>query len=155
MTDNEIKQAIEACREKLGITIPIFMEWNDRFTTKMGDACYYKYYGRIRLSVKLFRRASEQDQRETVIHEVCHIAKEHLGYPGDHHGYWWKTLNYKCGIYPKRTHNVDTTGLSRKQDRYSVKCGCQNPPTITKNLLTRMRRGAAYKCKACGQRISL
>jgi len=53
----------------------VVVEWNPRFTRRLGDAGYshVTFRATIRLSIPLWPRATDQDRRETVIHEVCHI----------------------------------------------------------------------------------
>ena len=71
----------------------IIVEWNKRFTRRLGDAYYnpFAYRARIRLSIPLWPRASAEDRRETVIHEVCHvIAKYKFGLFVADHGSEWK-----------------------------------------------------------------
>ena len=48
----------------------VIVEWNSRFTRRLGDGIYspLTFRARIRLSVPLWPRASEKDRRETVIH---------------------------------------------------------------------------------------
>jgi SprT protein len=133
----------------------IKVEWNARFTRKVGDANYR--LNRVRFSAPLWPRASEQERRETVIHEVCHLVanyKYNLSAKVGHcspHGVEWKSLMRKCGILPKRTHNVDRTGLRRNhtQTKYKVYCSCREW-LIGPIRMRRMNTGTRfYTCPTC------
>ena len=78
ITDRHIKEWIRFACERNGVpelAQVILVEWSLRFTRRMGDATYspINYGARIRLSIPLWPRASEEDRRETVIHEACHV----------------------------------------------------------------------------------
>lgn len=96
----------------------IIVEWNSRFTRRMGDAIYspISMRARIRLSLPLWPRASAQDRRETVIHETCHcvVGYKH-GYAASAHGSAWKKAMQNCGVEPIRLHSVDRAGLIRRR----------------------------------------
>ena len=71
----------------------IVVEWNPRFTRRLEDAAYSSitYRARIRLSIPLWPRATEEDRRETVIHETCHlIAFYKFGQVAAPHGSEWR-----------------------------------------------------------------
>ena len=94
----------------------IVVEWNARFTRRMGDALYSPstFRARIRLSIPLWGRASEQDRRETVIHEACHLVVYYKNCNAAQHGPEWREAMRNCGVEPQRTHSVDRTGLTRR-----------------------------------------
>ena len=103
----------------------ILVEWNPRFTRRLGDGGYNRHSmgARVRLSLPLWPRASEADRRETVIHETCHVI---IGYKfgnARHHGPEWKEAMKNCGVEPQRTHSVDRTGLARRQKQF-ILLGC-------------------------------
>lgn len=156
----------------------IFWEWNNRFTNRMGDAIYkafpvkYKSYdlitgvsrwekrGRIRLSTKLFNRASVEVQRETVIHEACHIVDAYLDNPYCHvtkgHGPTWQALCHKCGIKPDRYHCVPRGGLRSKVRRLDLHCRkCSRVHRATKTKITRNRNAGARLICPCGGQVYL
>jgi SprT protein len=99
----------------------IIIEWNSRFTRRMADAfyCPATYRARIRLSIPLWPRASEEQRRETIIHEVCHCVVWYKhGLLVLAHGGQWKQAMLRCGLEPVRCHSIDRTGLAR-----SRRCG--------------------------------
>lgn len=95
----------------------IMVEWNARFTRRMGDALYSPstFRARIRLSIPLWKRASERDRHETVIHEACHIIVFYKHPNATQHGPEWREAMRNCGVEPKRTHSVDRSGLARQR----------------------------------------
>jgi len=148
------------------------IEFNNRMTVAMGTAQYFKNkrsysydgetrcttfknQGLIKLSRKLFDRASEKDQIETVIHEACHIVDRHLNNPRckktEGHGPTWKALMEKCGIEPKRYHHVCNKGL-RKKTRVHLECTvCNHLYKITKHRWSRGGRStSSWRCKCSG-----
>ena len=127
----------------------ITVEWNNRFTRKMGDANWK--LNRVRFSVPLWPRASEDERRTTVIHEVCHLVAnykyklfEKRGRRNPH-GQEWKHLMKLCGIRPERCHNVDRTGLKRHNTRtkYKVYCECREW-LVGPVRMKRMNSGARF-----------
>ena len=145
----------------------ITIEWNSRFTRRMGDAEWKRVrgivteeYGIVRFSRPLWPRADETQRNQTVIHEVCHIVKAYK-YPQlnpgrrNPHGREWKHLMRLCGITPKRTHKVDRTGLARHNTRtkYRVACKCREL-LIGPTRYRRMKSGvSSYACQLCGGKI--
>jgi SprT protein len=134
----------------------IVVEWNRRFTKRLGDGGYnpVTFQSKIRLSVPLWPRASEQDRRETVIHEACHVIVGFKHGVAAAHGYEWKESMKNCGVEPLRTHSVDRTGLIRRHRRY-ILCDCPNEGIEKKCRITAreynlVRRGKEYWCKVCG-----
>src|SRR6185436_3239730 len=97
-----IKEAIAFACEANGVPeiIPrISVQFNPRFTNRMGDALFNGTIMRIRLSTPLWGRASDEQKRETVIHEACHIiARYKHGLDIRPHGYHWISCMKKAGI---------------------------------------------------------
>jgi SprT protein len=133
----------------------IVVEWKSRFTRRLGDAMYspLTFQAKIRLSLPLWPRASEQDRRETVIHEACHIIVRYKGMFVADHGPEWKAAMRNCGVEPLRTHAVDRTGLARRQRRYILlECpnhGLEHKCRITARQFNMVQRGAEFCCKKC------
>jgi SprT protein len=89
----------------------IVIEWNRRFTRRLGDAVFnpITFQSKIRLSIPLWPRASSQDKRETVVHEAGHLIVWHkFGLVVKAHGSEWKAAMMNCEVEPLRTHEVDT-----------------------------------------------
>jgi predicted SprT family Zn-dependent metalloprotease len=111
------------------------------------------------LSIALWSRASEQDRRETVIHETCHVIVGYKhGFLASHHGAEWKQAMKNCGVEPVRTHNVDRTGLARQQRRFILlDCpaeGVESKCRCTARDYNRLRRGKELWRKKCGLHLT-
>lgn len=144
----------------------IIVEWNPRFTRRLGDGVYspITYRARIRLSLPLWPRASDKDRRETVIHETCHciVGYKHLD-KGSFgvvapHGSEWKQAMRNCGVEPLRNHTVDRTGLARSQ-RLFILLDCPNDGLerkcrITAKQFNLLQKGKWFVCKNCGLNLS-
>ena len=135
----------------------IVVEWNRRFTRRLGDAAYNSvtFRARIRLSSPLWQRASEVDRRETVIHEVCHIIVGYrFGFAAAPHGFEWKEAMENCGVEPLRLHTIDRTGLARRQRRFILlDCphqGVKHKCRISAREFNRVQRGEEFWCRNCG-----
>ena len=134
----------------------ILVEWNRRFTRRLGDGMWSptRMLARIRLSVPLWGRALEEDRKETVIHETCHIIVFYKHATADPHGPEWREAMKNCGLEPVRTHDVDRTGVARRQ-RLFVLCDCpkEEKCRIGVRHFNLVRRGAEFRCNVCGLHI--
>jgi SprT protein len=135
----------------------IIIEWNRRFTRRLGDAVFnpITYQSRIRLSIPLWPRASSQDRMETVVHEACHIIVWHkFDLFVAPHGPEWRQAMKNCGVEPLRTHDVDRTGLARRQQRFILlDCpnhGIEHKCRMSAKEFNQIRGGAMMECKVCG-----
>ena len=124
------------------------VEYNSRFTRRMGDAS--PSLMRIRLSIPLWGRVDDAKHKNTVIHEVCHLlAPIVAGGRVQSHGATWKRLMRQCGQEPTRCHNADRTGLARRMPRVATaRCKCMTHQ-LTNILLNKMLRGRQYRCNKC------
>jgi SprT protein len=132
----------------------IVIEWNPRFTRRLGDAVFNPttFQSKIRLSIPLWPRASIQDRMETVVHETCHIIVWHkFGLFIAAHGPEWKQAMRNCGIQPERTHDVDRTGLARRQKRFILlDCPNEHKCRMTAREFNQIQKGTVMECKVCG-----
>jgi SprT protein len=159
MDDQHIREWIRFACERNGVSElaqVILVEWNPRFTRRLGDAAYSSttFRARIRLSLPLWPRTSEKDRRETVIHETCHIIVGYRFAFAAPHGSEWKEAMRNCGVKPLRTHEVDRNGLARKQRRFILlDCpheGVERKCRCTIREFNRLRRGVEMWCRNCG-----
>lgn len=120
-------------------------EWNGRFTTRMGDATWPAAV--IRLSTPLWPRASVEERRETVIHELCHVLTGHKFGKMDGHGARWQSLMREAGYRrPGRCHLVSNDGLV---PRVEAACRCQIHK-ITSHKAGQIRSGKkVWVCRSC------
>ena len=139
------------------------VEWNSRFTRRMGDAEWKKLKGTgiVRFSLPLWPRATPEERRNTVIHEVCHIVANYKYQlwrnPGrrNPHGKEWAYCMRQCGQNPARCHKVDRTGLKRNHTRtkYKVHCDCKEW-LIGPARMRRITRGTTdYQCPYCKTKV--
>lgn len=132
----------------------IQIKFNNRFTRRMGDAsaCGGRYV--VRLSAPLWPRATKEQQRETVIHEACHIIDSYLHGQMNGHQRPWKMLMIRCGLQPERCHTVNRDGIARKSKTVSVYCHC-GTKQIGQIRARKMRQGVSqYRCTTCRDIIS-
>jgi SprT protein len=132
--------------------------WNARFFARMGDARWdcRQNLGFIRLSAPLWAKASRDQQVETIIHEACHVIADYKFGRRQKHGPRWQEMMRLCGYQsPRRCHTVDLGGIRARRlgRRLSATCGCPGGILITAVVARRVRAGAAYSCRACGQRL--
>ena len=164
MEDRQIREWIRFACERNDAEVlaqVIQVEWNRRFTRRLGDGMYslVSYRARIRLSVPLWSRASDEDKRETVVHEACHcIVGFKQGYVRRPHGPEWKQAMRNCGVEPLRLHTVDRTGLTRRQRRFAL-LDCPNRGVghkcrITVRQFNMLKRGTEFYCKRCGIHVT-
>jgi predicted SprT family Zn-dependent metalloprotease len=129
--------------------------WNPKLTATMGQAHYRCFAGVVKplkmdFAPRLFKRASEEEQRQTVYHECAHIVDYHKGTyeKGSAHGPSWKRYMRMAGVTPKRTHNVMPVG------RVEVWCLCRSH-YITKKMRNRIKNGQIRRCRKCKSKIAL
>lgn len=136
----------------------IVVQWNRRFTRRLGDAIYSrkKKRGRIRLSVPLWSRCTGDDKRETVIHETCHVI---VGYKNcdstkrvKPHGPEWRAAMIRCGLKPVVYHTIDREGIG-----YFLVRDCPNTLNgkcrVGRRDFFRLQRGLFLHCTLCGLRV--
>jgi len=132
----------------------IIVKWNKRYTSCMGKALYRGQWDMtVSFSVPLWPRANQEERKQTVIHETCHIiTRHHYGYQVKPHGREWKRAMMRAGVNPKRCHSVSTAGLKRKTKQYKYDCGCQ-VHTVGKVRHQRIQNGTIYRCARCKCRL--
>lgn len=177
LTREQIRECIrKACADNDMAWLEPFIvvSWNNRFTNRMGDAnafgsCPQTMQGvgtslhmplgkrpRIRLSSVLFPRAAQDKQRNTVIHEACHIIANVRAGRRVAHGDGWKIAMRRAGQTPKRCYDrseVDRTGIDKCVKAF---CGCKGGARLGPVQAKKARSGrTVYRCNRCSQRISL
>jgi len=87
MTNKTVREIIrETCESNdcPEVVDLVWFEWSNRMTATMGSVRGINLKGyQVKLSTKLFARASKDEQRDTVIHEVCHAIDDYLNQRGD------------------------------------------------------------------------
>jgi predicted SprT family Zn-dependent metalloprotease len=146
----------------------LWIDWKEAFTSRMGDALYATNGQRVRRSSERFRidgticrarfsiplwvRATEEDRRQTVIHEVCHLVAAHEAHLAGRkvssaHGYEWKAVMRRAGVRPKRCHNVSTKGLGKKTIPAHCACGDHYLTPLVAGRIIVLQR--TYTCGRC------
>lgn len=131
-----------------GLVGRVSVEFNNSFTSRMGDATYRMR--RIRLSAPLWFRASDEERREVVIHELVHLITHTLFPRASAHGREWRWLMSLAGGTGSRTHRVDTSGLKRAGATFACKCRTFD---FGATRTARARKGANYFCRACRSQV--
>jgi SprT protein len=108
---------------------------------------------RVKLSTKLFARVDEEEQRDTVIHEVCHAIDGYLNQRRMSHGEGWKTAMRLAGQEPRRVvHNVSTEGLV-KRFLYTCPNNCHKFKMSTR-MHNQIAKGQKRICVTCKNPLS-
>ncbi len=103
---------------------------------------------RLRLNAALLEREGADFARDTLIHELCHLAVwERHGRRARPHGPEWQALMRALGCVPQRCHNAAVTPL-RSQRRFRYACDC-SVHDITTTRHRRAQRGVRYLCRRC------
>jgi predicted SprT family Zn-dependent metalloprotease len=125
--------------------------------------------GLICFNVELYYRATDEQRRKNMIHELAHILAN-LRHNRDEkpgkersvgHGSAWKAMMRELGEEPVRCHDVDTCDVKRKQTRYQMLCPkrCGWSFTFAKARRTRRineaRKGKTRRCPRCRAQIRL
>ena len=123
----------------------IKIEWNDRFTRRMGDASYRNMT--VRFSLPLWPHASEEARTQTIVHEACHIIARHeFGRGIQAHGCEWRKVMARAGyLNAERCHSVDRSAVVH---RHEWKCSCQTYQ-IGKQIHRKMLAGQRRYCRKC------
>ncbi|MCG5548840.1 SprT-like domain-containing protein [Halorhodospira halochloris] len=89
----------------------------------------------------------------TVVHELCHLAAYALhGTCG--HDPAWRSVMEAVGFTPKRTHDLDITGLPGVQRRWRYRCSCGDVYVSTTRH-NRIQQGKAiYRCTRCNDPLT-
>jgi predicted SprT family Zn-dependent metalloprotease len=120
--------------------------WNQRFLRLFGRA--HISAAHVELSNKIWPLASVEERKETIYHEVAHIAAWQI-FQERGHGAKWKQCMSAVGYKDaERCHNVDVSKLLMHR-RHPVFCDCR-VHLVTKNALNQMRAGRSkFRCIKC------
>ena len=108
----------------------------------------------IKFSGPLWERANDEQQKENVFHETCHIIVAlKYGFGLRAHGSEWGACMEACGYEPIRCHKVDRTGLCKKYVKYEVKCKCTDSIWVGHAKAAHIRK-FSYSCMKCNSHVS-
>ena len=153
-----VREALEIGGFPVEIAGRIRLESNSRFSRRMGDArCTSQgqplIVGVIRLSSHaLWRCATPEKRRNTVVHELAHVIAWHKFGRTEGHGPRWKSIMRKLGEAPKRCHTVNREGIRRPQERRSpqvvvVNQGARVASFGIGSLVTFTHKGLTFVCR--------
>jgi len=159
---------VEYAFECNNVSVPDMLKtsFSGRMTRCMGytyikySSCFSSFNligAEIKLSKKLWERATPAERKNTVIHEACHVIQAVVDSDGYRrtkggHGQKWKELMVNTGEEPEICHKVSTCGLERRQQRFTYCCACREHK-ITKTRVNKIKKGAVYRCVKCKQEI--
>lgn len=130
----EIFQCALKCLRQYGLK-----KWTFKFdhSTRRAGCCNYREK-LISISFNLARNASDEDIRDTILHEIAHalVGKKH------NHDSVWKAKAHEIGCSGERTHR-----LAFSPPRYHVTC--EN----TCWTHTAERRNSRLICRTCGGQL--
>jgi predicted SprT family Zn-dependent metalloprotease len=151
MTNKTVREIIrETCESNdcPEVVDLVWFEWSNRMTSTMGSVSGGPTKGyRVKLSTKLFARADEEEQRDTVIHEVCHAIDNYLNQRGMTHGEDWKIAMRLAGREPCRLHDVSIEGLV-KRFLYTCPDNCHKFKISTR-MHNQIAKGQERICVTC------
>ena len=155
-TKPEMQRVIRECCEANNVGYlaeRISIEFNDRFTSRLGDANISLM--RVRFSAPLWRRASVKERTNTVAHEACHlIARHKFGRRIKSHGGEWRACMLVAGYSPTRCHSVSTAGLRKSHKTCRAVCGCTTH-MVTPKKFAAIAQGAKWTCRNCHGKLRI
>lgn len=90
---------------------------------------------------------------DTVTHELAHLAAYAI-YGTCGHDPAWRSVMEALGFTPKRTHDLDITGLPGVQRRWRYRCSCGDI-FLTTTRHNRIQRGKSiYRCTRCNDPLT-
>lgn len=114
--------------------------------TTAGQA--YSQRNHVRLNAVLYQENVDDFIADTIPHEVAHLIARQLHQGIQPHGPEWQAVMRDFGIEPKRTHSYDTKN-ARTTRMFPYRCDCRDHE-LSAARHNKARRGAVYRCKACG-----
>lgn len=145
---NVINQVVEEFKTFFP-TVPVPpIYWNPNMRTTAGKAKVSRKMRQgewIQLNPHLLQ--DEKNLRQTLMHELCHIA-DFVLYGKLGHGPTWKHCMRLTGRQPNRCHQYDTSSLKRRHKRHPAKCNCRTYE-LTGVRVRKIQAGARYLCRSC------
>lgn len=130
MTHQAIQQLARQLLNQHGLT-EWKLGWNRR--KRAAGVCNYRRKA-IELSVYWIRQASDDDIRNTLLHEIAHALT-----PGQKHNHVWRAKCRQIGAKPERC----TTVQSNAPAKWVGVCNCD----IKHNFYRKPKR--SYRCTSC------
>ena len=159
MNDTDVPAWIRATLERLGMEALddlITYDFSSKMTRRIGVAIA-TLQGKqliglhIRLSTPLWLRANEDERRECIAHEVCHLVRFYHGDLRKTHGSQWRDLMRECGYSGNPYHTVNISG----HDKYKCNCGCPTGVYVSRKIFQQLFLGRYYVCTKCRHYVSI
>lgn len=115
----------------------------------------------LKINERLWIRASDEEKRNTLIHEICHLVEfynyDKIQRTRAGHGPVWESYMRKCGLNPycERFHNVYCHDLKRAQHKWDASCLCGKHKISTTKARRIMENRQQYICRRCGSRVTI
>ena len=111
----------------------------------------------IKVNWELYRRNKSDFLKQTLPHEVAHLAAFRQ-FSDRGHGNGWKRVMVDFGLQPTRCHSYDVSEVKSNTKKFYYTCGCSRleiSTTIHNRITQRLKmgQGAGYSCKKCRQPI--
>ncbi len=111
----------------------------------------------ISINEGLYLRNKSEFLKQTLIHEVAHLAAFRQ-FSDRGHGNGWKRVMIDFGLQPTRCHSYDVSEVKSNTKKFYYTCGCSRleiSTTIHNRITQRLKmgQGAGYSCKKCRQPI--
>lgn len=110
---------------------------------------------KIKINEGLFIRNKEEFLRQTLGHEVAHLAA-YKAFNDRGHGSGWRRVMIDFRLEPKRCHSYDVSEVrTRVTRRFLYTCGCSQALPIPTNTHNKIKKrllagmGSGYKCRKC------
>lgn len=153
---NKIKEVVDKLNQSLGFDMPYPRFAFDVSGTTAGLAKSATMS--VHFNTKLALNQWADFLKNTVPHEVCHIAVWHWvktfkSRQQPPHGARWKSMMRLVGCVPNRTHNYDVSEVKKKTKKYTYQCGCEKPIEVSSVIHNKIQKGAVYSCKRCHHKL--
>ncbi len=109
---NLVRYMVDACHDlnRPDLIGQIRIEFSSTLRKTVGQARYIEKI--VVLSRHYWAYLPEYEKRDTVIHEVCHLAT-----PGSGHGREWKDAMMDCGVPPDRMMSRKASNIVKRKKR--------------------------------------
>lgn len=150
----QIYEAVNFAYKANGIAINnVKIKVNKRKISSAGTAAYLD--NTITVNVKVWQMLNDEQQRDVVIHEACHlIAAQKFGSIAWGHGRYWKHCMIKAGLSPERCIDITTLPMEMACKVYKmVYCPAHGVVYLGPRQWKSFLNGVGYRCNKCGKKL--
>ena len=113
----------------------------------------YRQAKYITFSTILWNRATQEERKQLVVHETCHIVACEKYNVEPSHGKEWQQCMANANVIAEQYHTINRDGLRRVNIKYECQCGCTRVFVGDKKA-AQVRQGN-LECQRCGTTITL